>query len=96
MFFCLVLFLPEISLWSVSDLILDLIHYEIVMIDLIPFFAKFYFLKIFLAPLETTTTVMVDPIIMMIMLRESAVRNFGRRRELVMMRLSVETPSLSQ
>ena len=37
-FFFLGLCLSEVSLWSVSDLILDLIHSEIVIIDLIPRF----------------------------------------------------------
>ena len=68
---------PDFFLWSVSDFILDLIHSEIVMIDLIPLFRHSYFLPVFLAPLEKTTTVMVSPIIVLIMLRESAVRNSG-------------------
>ena len=94
---CLGLCCPEVSLWSVSDLILDLIHSEIVMIDLTPRFCHLYFLQIFLAPSETTITVMVDPIIMMMMmLRASAVRNDGSRWALATMRLSVRTPCLSQ
>ena len=87
---------PEVSLISVSNLILDFIHSEIFMIDLIPLFRHLYFLKVFLAPSETTITVMVAPIIMMIMLRESDVINSDSRWALEMMRLRIKTPSLSQ
>ena len=79
LFVCLGLCRPELSLGSVSDLILNLIHYEIVIIDLIPRFCHLYFLKIFLAPSDTTITVTVSPITMMMMFRESSVRNSGIR-----------------
>ena len=79
LFVCLGLCRPELSLGSVSDLILNLIHYEIVIIDLIPRFCHLYFFQMFLALSETTITVMVTLIMMMMMLRVSAVRNFGSR-----------------
>ena len=94
-FICLGLCWTEASLWSVSDLILDLIHSEIVIIDLIPRICHLYFLQIFLAPSDTTITVMVSPIMMMMMLRAYSVRNSGSRWALARMRLSTKTPSLS-
>ena len=93
---CLGMCCPEVSWWLVSDLILDLIHSEIVIIDLITRFHHLYVLQIFLAPSDTTINVMVSPIMMMMMLRVSAVRNSGSRWELVMVRLSVKTPRLRQ
>ena len=87
---------PEVSLISVSNLILDFIHSEIVMIDLIPLFSRLYFIQVFLGPLETTINVMVAPIIMMMMFIASAVMNAGSRWEMAMMRLIVKTPSLIQ
>ena len=86
----------DVSLRTVSDLILDLIHYEIFMIDLIPPFRNFYILQVVLDPSETTITMMVDPIIMMVILRAYAVSNAGSRWALIMMILSVKTPNLSQ
>ena len=84
-------------MWSMSDLILDLIHSEIVVIDLIPRFHHFYLLQILLAPSETTITVIVDPIMMMMMmLRASDVRNSNSMWALAMMRLSVKAPRLSE
>ena len=79
-----------------SNLILDLIHSEIFMIDLIPLFCHLYSLQVFLDPSETTITVMVAPITMMMMLRASTVSNSGSSWALAMMRLSVKMPSLSQ
>ena len=79
-----------------SDLILDLIQSEIVIIDLIPCFHHLHVLQIFLAPSDITITVMISPMMMMMMLRLSAVRNSGSRWELVMVRLSVKTPRLRQ
>ena len=96
LFFSLGLCRPEVSWWSVSDLILELIHSLIVIIDLIPRFRHLCFLQTFLAPSETTVTVMVATIIMMMMSRASDVRNTGSRWELATMRLSVETLNLSQ
>ena len=97
LFVCLGLGRPYISLCRVSDLILDLIHFKIVMIDLTPLFCHLYFLQIFLDPSETTITVMVNPIIMMMtMLRKSAVMNSVRIWSLAMMRLSVKMPILGQ
>ena len=79
-----------------SDLILDLIQSKIVIIDLIPRFHHLYVLHIFLASSDTTITVMVSPMMMMIILRVSAVRNSGSRWELVMVRLSMKKPRLRQ
>ena len=87
---------PEVILRSVSNLILDFIHSEIVMIDIIPLFRNLYLLQVFLAPSETTITVMVAPIIIMMMLREYAVMNASSRWALAIMKLSAKTPSLSQ
>ena len=98
LYFCVWLSMchPEVSLISVSNLILYFIHYEIVMIDLIPLFRHLYFLQVFLDPSETTITVMVDPIIIMMTLRASAVSNAGSRWALATMRFSRNTLSLSQ
>ena len=103
LFACLGLCFPEVSWWSVSDLILDLIHSIIVIIDRIPRFRHFYFLYTFLDPSETTITVMVSPMMMMmtmmmmmIMSRASTVRNIGSRWALAMTRLSVKTLNPSQ
>ena len=79
-----------------SNLILDLIHSEIFMIDLIPLFRHLYFLQVLLDTSETAITVMVAPIMMMMILRASAVRNAGSRWALAIMRLSVKTPSPRQ
>ena len=82
--------------WLVSDLILDLIHSIIVIFDLIPRFRHLYFLQTFLVLSDTTITVMVAPIIMMMMSRASDVRNTCSRWALEMMRLSVKKLKLSQ
>ena len=66
------------------------------MIDLIPLFLHLYLLHVLLAPSETTITIMVAPIIMMMKLREYAVTNSGIRWAHDMMRLSVKFPILSQ
>ena len=66
------------------------------MIDLLPLFHHWNFLLVFLTTLETTITVLVAPIIIIIMLRAYAMRNAGGRWEMAMMRLSMKTPSLSQ
>ena len=95
LFVCLGLCGTDVSWWSVSDLILDLIHSIIVIIDLIPHFRHFYFLHTLIAPSETTITLVVAPIMMMMTLRSSDIRNSGRRWALAMMRLSVKTPNLS-
>ena len=87
---------PEVRWCLVSDLILDLIHYVIIIIYLIPRFRHLYFLWTFLDPSETTITVMVSPIIIMMMSKESAVSNSGIRWELAMMMLNVKTPNLRQ
>ena len=86
---------PEVSLRYVLNLILRFINYEIFMIDLTPLSPHLYLLQVFLSPLETTITVMVDSIMMMMTLRESAVRNAGSRWALAMMRLSMKLTSLS-
>ena len=90
------LFHLEVILRSVSNLILDLIHSEIFIIDLIPLFCNLYFLQVFLDPLENTIIMMVSPIIMMMMLRVSTVRNTGISWALEMMRLNVKRTNLSQ
>ena len=87
---------PEVSLRYVSNSILDFVHYEIVMIDLIPLFRHLYFLQVLLDTSDTAITVMVAPIMMMMILRASAVRNAGSRWALAIMRLSVKTPSPRQ
>ena len=86
----------EVNLISVSNLILDLIHSEIVIIDLIALLHNLYFLQVFLDSLETTIILLVAPIIMMIMLRLYDVSNAVIRWALVMMRLSLKMPNLSQ
>ena len=84
----------EVSLRTVSDLILDLIHSKNFMIDLIPLFFNLYILQVFLAPSDTTINVMVANIMMMMMLRAYAVRKASSRWALAMMRLSVKIPNL--
>ena len=69
------------------------IHSGNFIIYLIPILCHLCFLQVVLDPLETTITVMVAPIIMMMMLRESAVRNNGSRWALEMMMLSVKNPA---
>ena len=96
LFVCLGLCGTDVSWWSVSDLILDLIHSIIVIIDLIPHFRHLYFRKTFLDTLETTITVIVAPIMMMMMSVVCYVRNVSRKWALSMMRLSVKTLNLSQ
>ena len=86
----------DISLRTVSDLILYLIPSEIFMVYIIPLFLHLYLLQVFLDPSDTTTTVMVSPIIMMMMLRAYYIKNYGSRWELEMMRLSVKITNLSQ
>ena len=86
----------EISFSDVSDLFLDFIHSEIVIIALIILLRYLYFLQVFLDPSETIISVMVDRIIVIMMLRASVVINTGSRWALAMMRLSVKTPNLSQ
>ena len=89
------LFCQELCLISVLILILDLIHSENFIIDLIPLFRHLYLLQIFLAPSETTIAVIVAPIIIIMMSRDSAVMNDGRRWSLAMMRLSMKRPTCS-
>ena len=81
---------------AVSDLILDFIHSEIIMIALIPLLNKLYCFQVFLDPSDTTITVMVSPLIMMMMVRASAVSNTGSRWALTMMILSLKMLNLSQ
>ena len=92
---CLGLCCPEVRWWSVSDLILNLIHSIIVIIDLIPRFHHLYLLQTFLAPSETTITAIVAPIIITMMLMESDARNNGRCWALEMLSLSMKTLNLS-
>ena len=66
-----------VSLSTVSYLILYFIHSEIVIISIIPLLLKLYPLQVLLDPLETIITAMVDPIIMMMVLRASDVSNIG-------------------
>ena len=77
-------------------MILELIHSLIVIIDLIPRFRYFNLLKTFLDTSETTITAIVAPIIIMMMLQASDVRNTVSRWALAMMMLSVKTLNLSQ
>ena len=86
---------PEVSLRYVSNLILDLIHSEIVIIDFIPLFHNLYLLQVLLASSETTIIVTVDLIMMMMMLRAYAVINAGSSWAMSLMRLSAKTPNLS-
>ena len=87
---------PEASLISVSNLVIDLIHSEMFIIDLIPLFHNLYLLQVFLATLETTIILLVAPIMMMMMLRSSNLMNTGIMWVLEMMRLSVKNQNLSQ
>ena len=57
----------EVSLSALSDLILDFIYSEIFMIALVLLLCNLYCLQVLLAPLETTITVIMPPIMMMMM-----------------------------
>ena len=75
---------------------IGLIHLENFIIALIPLLRNLYCLHVFLSPSETTITVVVAPIIMMIMLIAYAVTNNGSRWAIEMMRLSAKIPNLTQ
>ena len=80
------LFHLEVSLRSVSNLILDLIHSEIFIIDLMPLFCNLYILQVFLDPSETNIFVMVAPIIIVMMLRSYDIMNVVSSWALAIMR----------